>query len=75
MSKLDKAKEKIITLRFWLGIVVDTLLAIVGWSIKKKKKIGLFLLIISFVVVLVLVVVVVLLSRYINTKINELEEL
>ena len=33
MSKKDKIKEKIVSLRFWLGIVVATFLAIIGWSI------------------------------------------
>lgn len=31
MPKLDGLKEELITLRFWLGIVVASFLAIVGW--------------------------------------------
>ena len=33
MSKLDKAKEQIAYLRFWLGVVVVTDISLVGWLV------------------------------------------
>lgn len=75
MSKLDKEKEKIITLRFWLGIAVATLLAIVGWSITNVAKLEIWLLVLSFLAAVCLVVVIVLLTRQINKHIDRLEDL
>jgi hypothetical protein len=31
MSKLDKAKERIAYLKFWLGVMVVTDISLVGW--------------------------------------------
>ena len=33
MSELDRLKEKLVYLRFWLGIMVATEIALVGWLI------------------------------------------
>jgi len=33
MSKLDKAKEQIAYLRFWLGVMVVTDISLVGWLV------------------------------------------
>ena len=33
MSELDRAREQLVYLRFWLGIMVATEIALVGWLI------------------------------------------
>lgn len=33
MSALDRLKEQLVYLRFWLGIIVATEIALVGWLI------------------------------------------
>lgn len=33
MSELDRVKEQLVYLRFWLGIMVATEVALVGWPI------------------------------------------
>ena len=33
MSKLDKAKEQIAYLKFWLGVMVVTNISLVGWFV------------------------------------------
>ena len=33
MSELDRLKEQLVFLRFWLGIMVATEIALVGWLI------------------------------------------
>lgn len=48
MSKLDKKKEKIGILKFWLGIAVATLLAIIGWAVTNFGKIEFWLFTLSF---------------------------
>ena len=38
MGKIDKIKEKINLLKFWLGIFVATFLAIIGWGVTNYAK-------------------------------------
>jgi hypothetical protein len=33
MSELDRVKEQLVYLRFWLGIMVATEIALVGWLV------------------------------------------
>ena len=35
MSKLDKAKERIAYLKFWLGVMVVTDISLVGWLVSR----------------------------------------
>ena len=75
MSKKDKVKEKITYFRFWLGIAVATILAIIGWVLTNSAKVELWLLGLSFVATIALVFVIILIMRKINNKIDELEDL
>lgn len=75
MSKKDKVKEKIIGLRFWLGIAVATLLAIAGWAISNFEKINTWLFFLSFVAVIFLCVISILITRRIDKHINKLEKM
>lgn len=75
MAKIDKHKERLTMLRFWLGIVVATLLAIIGWSITNFSKLETWLLLLSLLSIVFLVLVVIWLSIYIDKKIDELEDL
>lgn len=40
MSELDKLKELLVFLRFWLGIMVATEIALVGWLISTPISAG-----------------------------------
>lgn len=75
MAKIDKLKERLTMLRFWLGIAVATLLAIIGWSITNFSKLEAWLLILSSLSIVFLAFVVVWLSIYIDKKIDEMEDL
>lgn len=75
MSKLDKEKEKITSLRFWLGIAVATLLAVVGYCINNYLKMDLYLLIASAFFIVFLIISALLLSKRINKRIDRLEDL
>lgn len=75
MSKKDKIKEKIVSLRFWLGIVVATFLAIIGWCITNYTTIEFWLLSLGFMAVISLGILALLLSKKIESKIEELEDL
>jgi hypothetical protein len=37
MSELDRIREKLVYLRFWLGIMVATDIAMVGWLISTPR--------------------------------------
>ncbi len=75
MSKESKIKEKIGILKFWLGIVVATLLAIVGWAITNFGRVNLWFLFLSLFAIICLCVASIVISRHINKHINDLEDL
>lgn len=75
MSKLDEKKEKISFLKFWLGIAVGSLLAIVGFCVSNLYKIELFILILSLVACVVLAGAVLVLSTKISQLIEDLKDL
>ncbi|EAH8209074.1 hypothetical protein QK017_001690 [Campylobacter upsaliensis] len=75
MSKLDREKEKIGVLKFWLGIVVATFLAIVGFCVTSYEKISIYLLFLSIFSAIFLLIVALLLTIKIDKKIDRLEDL
>ncbi|MCX2716735.1 hypothetical protein OQH61_03180 [Helicobacter sp. MIT 21-1697] len=75
MSKLDKEKEKIGILKFWLGIVVATFLAIGGWLATNIHKTESLLLVCGSLSLIGLFIAGFLLNKRINKHINNLEDL
>lgn len=73
MSKLDREKEKIGLLKFWLGIVVATFLAIAGWLATNLHRAHSLLILCSFISLLGLFVAAYLLNKRIAKE--NLEEL
>lgn len=37
MPKIDELKENLISLRFWLGVIVANFLAVIGWVVTNYK--------------------------------------
>lgn len=68
MPKLDGLKEELITLRFWLGIVVASFLAIVGWLATNYNKAELWLVISAIIFLFVFAIV----AFVINNKMRKL---
>ncbi|ELE7459369.1 hypothetical protein RB912_001793 [Campylobacter upsaliensis] len=75
MSKLDREKEKIGILKFWLGIVVGTFLAVAGYCVTNYAKMDLYLLVASGFLLLFLIVSALIVSKKIDKKIDRLEDL
>lgn len=75
MGKIDKIKEKINLLKFWLGIFVATFLAIIGWGVTNYAKTESWLLALSILSIILLSVLILIVSKRINKKINDLEDL
>lgn len=75
MGKVDKEKEKIGILKFWLGIVVATFLAIAGWLATNLERAQTFLLLCGSLSLFGLFIAGFLLNKRINRHINNLEDL
>lgn len=75
MSKKEKIKEKLIYLRFCLGIAIATFLLIIGWGLTNYATIELWLLSISFIATIILIFMIILLAQKIENNIDKLEDL
>ena len=75
MSKLDKAKERLWVLKFWLAIVVGTFLALGAWMVQNYKTADGFLLSGSSFLSSGLIVALFVLNSKINKKNDEIGEL
>lgn len=75
MSKKSEIKEQISIFKFWLGIVVATFLAIVGWVATNYQRAETWLLIASSVLCIIFVGVAFWIHSKINKKIRKLRDL
>ncbi|WP_270985534.1 hypothetical protein [Campylobacter helveticus] len=73
MAKIDKLKEKMGILKFWLGIVVATFLALIGWSVTNYKSADIIILIASVVCMVLALVAIYILNRKMNVLLDEIE--
>ena len=73
MSKENRLKEELGILKFWLGIIVATFLAIAGWSITKYAEISVLLLVGAVVVLVVLAFLVFVINKRMNKFLDEIE--
>lgn len=74
MAKLDGLKEELGILKFWLGIVVATLLALTGWTITNYQKIELLIIAGAIICIITALFLVYVLNKKIKTKIKEIEK-
>lgn len=75
MSKLDEAKERLLTLRFWLSIAVGSFLAITGWLANNYKEAETMLIILASCSLVLLVIIVLLFNKLIDNKSKEIGKL
>lgn len=74
VAKIDKLKEKLGILKFWLGIVVATLLALVGWLATNYQKADILLIILAVICMISSIVGIVFLQKRISTLLDEIEK-
>ena len=74
MSKIDKIKERISLLKFWLGICVALIISLASWLLNNYQNIN-FLFWCGILFLFVLFFIVLKISIVINKLINKLEEL
>ena len=77
MSKIDKIKERISHLRFWLGICIALIISLGGWIISNLESLLHFKYraIIGLISIVLLVLGVFKINKKIENYINELEDL
>jgi len=75
MSELDRLKEQLVYLRFWLGIMVVTDISLVGWLASTVYTATTALLTFAIVGILVLSLGIFLLHRQIERRIEHIGRL
>ena len=75
MSKVDKAKEQIAYLKFWLGVMVVTDISLVGWLVSIPDSEPPHKILGALVAVVVITVSAFAVHRRIEQRIDELEDL
>jgi hypothetical protein len=75
MSELDRIKEQLVYLRFWLGIMVVTEITLVGWLISTPNTADPVLWFLAAVGVILLGFGIFLLHRQIERRIEEVRRL
>jgi len=75
MSKSEKIKEQIGWLKVIFGLLVATIISLIGWMATRYKDADASIMIVSMVVVIILAVAIVVVNMKAFDKINELEDL
>ena len=75
MSKKDEVKAQIGIFKFWLGVVVATLLALIGWCATNYEVAKVWLLALSLALAVVLLLLTIWIVRKIHKKIKKLRRL
>jgi hypothetical protein len=75
MSELDRIKEQLVYLRFWLGIMVVTDISLVGWLASTIDTATTALLIFAIAGIVVLSLGIFLLHRQIERRIEKIGRL
>ena len=75
MSELDRLKEQLVYLRFWLGIMVVTEITLVGWLISTPMGTNLTLWFTGTFAAVALAVGIFLLHRQVERRIDKIGKL
>jgi hypothetical protein len=75
VSKVDKAKEQIAYLKFWLGVMVVTDISLVGWLISIPESEPRHKILGALAAVVVITMSAFAVHRRIEHRIDELEDL
>ena len=75
MSRLDKAKEQIAYLRFWLGVMVVTDISLVGWLVSSAGSAPMHRVVGALAAVVVITASGFIVHRRVERLIDTLEDL
>ena len=68
MAKMDKLKEQLKILRFWLGSAMAIMMAILGWLITSYTKISTLFAVVAIVAIIFLFLAIIVLSIIMHKK-------
>ncbi len=74
MPKLDGLKEDLAILKFWLGIVVASFLAIIGWLATNYNKSELWIIVSSIILLFVFAFIAFLINKKMRKIIKQIYE-
>ncbi|ETD27888.1 hypothetical protein [Helicobacter canis] len=74
MPQLDGLKEDLAILKFWLGIVVASFLAIIGWLATNYNKSELWIIISSIVLLFMFAFIALLINKKMRKIIKQIYE-
>lgn len=75
MGKIDKEKEEIGWIKFWIGVGVASIMGLISWFVNNFENAHGFILFIDIFSVVVIAVFIVLLNNTALKKIKNLEDL
>lgn len=75
MSKIDKEKEEIAWIKFWIGVSVASTMGLISWFVNNFETANIIMLILDMVSVLMIAIFIVMLNKIGLKKIKELEDL
>ena len=75
MPKLDGLKEDLAILKFWLGIVVASFLAIIGWLATNYNKSELWIIVSSIILLFVFAFIAFLINKKMRKIIKQIYEI
>ncbi|MBR3832114.1 MAG: hypothetical protein IKJ72_00570 [Mycoplasmataceae bacterium] len=75
MSKLDEAKERLGLLKFWLGVIVGSFLANIGWLATNYKQADILILVGSIVVIFGLIISFFIVNKKIEKNLKNIGDL
>ena len=75
MSEIDKEKEEIGWIKFWIGVGVASIMGLISWFINNYEQANDIVLFIDILSVVIIAVFIVLLNNTALKKIKNLEDL
>ncbi len=75
MGKIDKEKEEIAWIKFWIGVSVASIMGLISWFVNNYETANDVMLTLDMASVLMLAVFIVILNKAGLKKIKELEDL
>ncbi len=75
MGKIDREKEEIGWIKFWIGVAVAAIMGLVSWFVNHYTTAQMPMLILDVLSIVVLAIFIVLLNRIGLKKIKDLENL
>ncbi len=75
MARIDEIKEEISFLKVWLGILVVTVIGMIGWGVSNIGKTSNLLLILDIIGIIVLSFIVTFINIAIIKKIKTLKDI